>query len=263
MQMFKKPLTLASQGDRIGICVTQFDPKLLERGLVCTLNYLRQTFALIAQVDKVNYFKGRCRSKAKFHVSLMHETIMAKATFFTRTELVPATDDEYEFSDELSDTTSDGQVNYVLLELEKPVTTCSNTMLIGSKLDTDLNANICRLAFYGHVKKMFHCKDYKSELTELKVFKYKSKEGHVERIVNDYELIAKSMFKKEFDLKKVEGMKVTLTTGDVGQITSSFGQSGKVKVTFQSGFADKALVIKGMTITLTFKKYIYDNVIKQ
>lgn len=55
MQMFRKPVVKASQvgliscdillrlfefinslkGDRVGICVTQFDSKLLERGLVC------------------------------------------------------------------------------------------------------------------------------------------------------------------------------------------------------------------------------------
>jgi selenocysteine-specific elongation factor len=34
--MFRKPIDKAIQGDRIGICVTQFDPDKLERGLVCT-----------------------------------------------------------------------------------------------------------------------------------------------------------------------------------------------------------------------------------
>lgn len=36
MQMFRQPVESAIMGDRVGICVTQFDPKLLERGLVCT-----------------------------------------------------------------------------------------------------------------------------------------------------------------------------------------------------------------------------------
>jgi selenocysteine-specific elongation factor len=35
MQMFRKPVDKAIQGDRIGLCVTQFDPDKLERGLVC------------------------------------------------------------------------------------------------------------------------------------------------------------------------------------------------------------------------------------
>ena len=34
MQMFRKPVERAMQGDRIGLCVTQFDPDKLERGLV-------------------------------------------------------------------------------------------------------------------------------------------------------------------------------------------------------------------------------------
>ena len=38
MQMFRKPINKAIQGDRIGICVTQFDPDRLERGLICENN---------------------------------------------------------------------------------------------------------------------------------------------------------------------------------------------------------------------------------
>lgn len=33
--MFRKPIDRAMQGDRIGICVTQFDPDKLERGMIC------------------------------------------------------------------------------------------------------------------------------------------------------------------------------------------------------------------------------------
>ena len=34
MQMFKKPVNTAEMGDRLGICVTQFDAKKVERGQV-------------------------------------------------------------------------------------------------------------------------------------------------------------------------------------------------------------------------------------
>jgi selenocysteine-specific elongation factor len=33
MQMFRKPIDRAIQGDRLGICVTNFDAKLIERGI--------------------------------------------------------------------------------------------------------------------------------------------------------------------------------------------------------------------------------------
>ncbi len=35
MQMFHKPVQRAAAGDRLGVCVTQLDAKLLERGLAC------------------------------------------------------------------------------------------------------------------------------------------------------------------------------------------------------------------------------------
>ena len=40
VQMFKRPVQRASQGDRIGMCVTQFDAKLLERGISCAPGYV-------------------------------------------------------------------------------------------------------------------------------------------------------------------------------------------------------------------------------
>lgn len=276
--MFRKPLSEATQGDRIGICVTQFDPSLLERGVASTPNYLRATFAVVAKVSKISYFKGACNSKAKFHVSLTHETVMATASFFVTTASdymsseMDITNEEFEWADQLTeegnqetDDDHERRAYFVLLEFEKPVTTNNGSLLIASKLDSDINANICRLAFYGNIKHAFHAKEYKLELPNvLKVFKYKSKEGQVERIVNDYELIAKSMFKKEFNLKKIEGMKVKLeATGELGQIAGSFGQSGKVKVAFPSALVDKSAIVKGSLISLRFKKYLYQKTMKQ
>ena len=49
---------LCCQGDRAGICVTQFDPKQLERGLVCQPGALSTVQAFIATVHKIGYFKG-------------------------------------------------------------------------------------------------------------------------------------------------------------------------------------------------------------
>lgn len=34
-QMFRRPVTACSEGDRVGFCVTQLDPKLMERGIAC------------------------------------------------------------------------------------------------------------------------------------------------------------------------------------------------------------------------------------
>ena len=60
--------------------------------------------------------------------------------------------------------------------------------VLGSKLDTDIHKNICRLAFDGKMIHSFKEKEYQSvELPKLKIYKDKKKEGIVERCVNDYE----------------------------------------------------------------------------
>ena len=73
---------IKQQGDRAGVCVTQFDPKQLERGLVCTPNALPTISAAIIFVKKIPYYKGSVNTKAKFHITVGHETVMGKATFF-------------------------------------------------------------------------------------------------------------------------------------------------------------------------------------
>ena len=70
------------QGDRAGVCVTQFDPKQLERGLVCTPGALPTISAAIISVKKIPYYKGPVNTKAKFHITVGHETVMGRATFF-------------------------------------------------------------------------------------------------------------------------------------------------------------------------------------
>ena len=46
MQMFRQPVHQASQGDRVGICVTQFDPKQVERCLVCSPGHLPTLYGM-------------------------------------------------------------------------------------------------------------------------------------------------------------------------------------------------------------------------
>ena len=84
MQMFKKPLETAVMGDRLGICVTQFDAKKVERGVLCTPGSLPAMTAIVCKVDKIRFFKSTCKTKTKFHLSLGHDTVMCTATFFGR-----------------------------------------------------------------------------------------------------------------------------------------------------------------------------------
>lgn len=63
--------------------MTQFDPRLLERGLVCKPGSLSTTNRIIIRAQKIAYFKGIINSKkGKFHVTVGHETTMGSCTFF-------------------------------------------------------------------------------------------------------------------------------------------------------------------------------------
>lgn len=206
--MFRTPVTYAMQGDRVGICVTQFDPKLLERGLICTPESLQTIHAAIISLKKIPYFRGTLQTKAKFHITVGHETVMGRVMFFSPTpgdfskeplenyfdfEKEYLYEEEYLSNDSKSseENKENGQVEerqlpkqqWALLEFEKPVTCPKFCLVIGSKLDTDIHANTCRLAFHGILLHGMEEKNYTEEcLPKLKVYKMKHKEGQVERV---------------------------------------------------------------------------------
>ncbi|XP_077713729.1 selenocysteine-specific elongation factor isoform X2 [Canis aureus] len=268
MQMFHMPVTSAMQGDRLGICVTQFDPKLLERGLVCAPESLHTVHAAIISVEKIQYFRGPLQTKAKFHITVGHETVMGRLMFFS-----PAPDnfdhepvlDSFDFSQEylfqeqyldkdLAPAVTDsgeadkktGQATesrcprqqWALVEFEKPVTCPRLCLVIGSRLDADIHANTCRLAFHGVLLHGLEGKDYaESFLPRLNVYKLKHKHGLVERVMDDHSVIGRSLFKKETNIQLFVGLKVHLSTGELGIIDSAFGQSGKFKIHIPDPFS--------------------------
>lgn len=58
MQMFKKPVQSAQQGDRVGICVAGFDAKALERGLASAPGVVSTINAAIVSLEKIRYYKA-------------------------------------------------------------------------------------------------------------------------------------------------------------------------------------------------------------
>lgn len=262
MQMFKKPISGAIQGDRIGICVTQLDAKQIERGIICAPNFMTLSYAAIATVKRIPYFKGQCFTKSKFHISVMHATVMAKAVFFNGNIPTFDLDQEYSHSEELSETDEKSDTTvYVLLQFEQPVVLHEGALYISSKLDSDISANLCRIAFYGKILTLFHEKSYETSLSSLKVYKFKSKEGIVDRVANQYEVIVKNMFKKETDIQRFVGLKVKLSSGEEGIIDGTFGQTGKIKIRVPNGL--KSVPVKGsfetIRVQLLFKRFIYDS----
>lgn len=239
------------QGDRAGICVTQFDPKQLERGLVCVPGTLQVINAAIMKITKINYFKGNVATKAKFHITVAHETVMGRGTFFGLYEGKDNQDlaEDFDFShdylyqDELlnlaeSKKVGDGEApvklpvaQFALVEFEKPIICGKNFLVIGSKLDTDIHSNTCRLAFHGRLVEPIVDPNYAATfLPRLRVYKDKQREGIVERKVDEYSVICRNLFKKETNMDTFVGLKVTLSSGEQGMIEGGFGQSGKIKV---------------------------------
>ncbi len=78
LQVFRRPVTSARQGDRAGLCVTQFDSKDLERGLVAAPGFLSAACGAVIKVNRIPYFKGEIATKSRFHLSLGHETVLAR-----------------------------------------------------------------------------------------------------------------------------------------------------------------------------------------
>lgn len=277
MQMFKKPITKAVSGDRLGICVTNVDASLLERGLVTTATHkscLQYVSAVIIKFNRVRYFKKDIKSKSKFHMSIGHETALGKVTFFSSNDNKDEFDwtSVYHYEDVLTHDEKEQQSPksiFCLVEFENNVICHDNMLLIGSKLDADQTNKSCRIAFHGKISIMNAALNDKqsnaneSFMSNLRVYKTKTKLGNVQRVVNSHELIAVNLFKKDTDRSKFIGMKCRLDTGDVGIVGDSFGLSGKVKVSFkdplEQSTVDSLKQSKNeVKIILEFKKSVFN-----
>lgn len=266
MQMFRKAVNSGAAGDRLGICITNFDPKLLERGMICQKGCVQPAFAVIIKLNRIRYFKRDIKSRAKFHCSVGHETVMGNVIVFSSSE-----SSEFNWKDNFSYEESlpsdpESQLNcFTLIEFEQPVMVHDGMLIIGSKLDTE-QTNVCRLAFHGEISihNSSSDKNYQQTfLPNLKVFKSKSRVGSVQRLVNDYEVIVGDLFKKEADRSKFVGMKCQLSTGETGTIAGSFGQSSKVRVQFTSSLQPTTLTAlktpkNDVQVHLNFRKFMFD-----
>lgn len=275
IQVFRKPVKCISQGDRAGICVTQFDAKQFERGLICSPKIAKYIHCAIIPMNRIKYFKYPINSRSKFHVTIGYETALATIILFAaKTANDFNFDEDYEFINNLNPVFDENHQTakyFALIEFDKPVLATDNSLVIASKLDVDASSNTCRIGFWGNLLQYSKDKDYcTSFLPKLKVYKVKTKIGSIERIVDDNTAIVKNMFKKETRLDSFLGLKVTTSFGDIGRIDSSFGKSGKIKVCFENSFNGKVRDIvekkkndsdnrnNKVEVTLSFKKYVFD-----
>ena len=190
--------------------MTQFDPTLLERGLVCSPGALVTIEAAIISIQKIAYYKGVVSNKSKFHITLGHETVMGKLSIFVcedkstnsqKSDLMTAQhlqwlnlnsqfdfSREYAFREELqnqnivshacleeesnSSLSCHKEETFALVELDHPVTCAADALVIGSRLDTNVHTSSCRIAFYGKIVEAIADSNYKKTvLPQVKVFK--------------------------------------------------------------------------------------------
>ena len=251
MQSFHQTVASASKGDRVGVRVTQFEADTLERGLASVPGVLRKAGNCLIELTPIIHYKQTIRNKAKFHILLGNETTMGILLLFScsSSQLVDSFDPsiEYLFEEEVRNDIS--RRTFAIITFETPVVLIPSALLIGSKLDTDVNAKACRLAFHGTV---LHS-DLPLSMDYLKIFKPKSRVGEVDRVTDQYSAIVKGLFKKDTDISKFVGLKVRLEqSGAEGTIEGSFGGSGKCRVSFAAGNAGLG------TIVLPFKKMLFD-----
>eukprot|EP00605_Chrysophyceae_sp_TOSAG23-4_P001053 GSChrysophyteH1.ASY1.ANO1.1158.1 assembled CDS len=249
MQMFRKPVKVAKQGDRVGICVTNLDSSTIERGIAAAPGSVQLFRSVLCLVKKVRYFKGECKSSAKFHISIGHSTIIANVTFFGASELESMKTTEakesdlsgFQWSDEFNEA-----LQWAYLNFASPVYCPLNSLIIGSRLDSDTRddhsaSKGCRLAFFGPIKHGFVADaECQGGIEDINIYSPKEKQATI------------------FKLTDVRSGGIFKTSGgNIGVITSPYGSDGKFKVKFQRG-VPRSTVPVGSKLTLYFKRFIGD-----
>ena len=128
---------------------------------------------------------------------------------------------------------------------------------IASHLDTAATTSACRLAFHGCMLKALSTE----ELRALKIFKHKSKEGQVDRVLDAHTVICKGLFKPGTDMNLFVGMSVQLGgSGPIGRIEGTFGKS-KFKCVFppnEKGLAGLQEACHKQKLFLRYRRFVFD-----
>lgn len=119
IQMFRRQIQKIQQGDRAGICVSNLDAKVLERGIAASPGAVQLWKGGIAVVRKIRYYAGALPSGSKFHISVGHATVMATVTFWGAREMY---DDKVSVAQNSDNASADGENHKMLssyLSVEK------------------------------------------------------------------------------------------------------------------------------------------------
>ena len=168
-------------------------------------------------------------------------------------------------------------LHWAMIDFQTPVYCPLHSLIIGSRLDlndqnnnskvntnmgSEMSASSCRLAFCGRlIEKVEPAKDS----TRIRLYTPKERTGVISRLGDPhkrqddghtvrYEVFGSDLFKKETVLKPFIGMKVTTPQGDIGEIKSAFGTSGKFRVYFPAGTEAR----EGDALVMPFLRFAHD-----
>jgi len=158
---------------------------------------------------------------------------------------------------------SDVPLHWAVIDFQTPVYCPINSLVIGSRLDTDIQANTCRLAFSGRLVQKFD--PSKGEMDKINFYTRKERAGTIDRLgdpftrsddgkIVRYEVYGCDLFRKETNMSEFIGLHLETENGDTGVIQSSFGTSGKFRMNFPAGTTAR----NGEKLYLRFKRYAND-----
>jgi selenocysteine-specific elongation factor len=154
MQMFHDP---------VGICLTQFDSQLIERGWAFKPGSLKEFNFAIVSAKRIRFYKHEIKSKSKFHISIGHHTVLASVFLFKGD--LHGSEEKADFSNDheyVEDLTEDHDGIFAILEFERPVLAPINSLFIASNLCMDTTTKSCRMHFLGIFWKRVHVRHLKN-----------------------------------------------------------------------------------------------------
>ena len=272
IQIFKKPVESAGKGDRVGMLIKNLDSEKIERSIICSTKSNEVTLCEggLFLIKKVQLFKQNIDSNSKFYIMIGNQGVNASFLFFEEKNIqekdirkINIDLKEFYKKEFLLSPSIDNFNDYYFsfVKFDSKILIPNNMIVVGSKNDIDISQKTNRIAFFGTIIDA----NYQNVKNSLKIYKMKTKEGTILRI-NDGIAIVKGLFKKDNStIDTFIGKKVSIKQDKsiTGEILSTFGQSGKVKVKFETDLTTLKLKdndnndidYKQFIVELEYKKY--------
>ena len=214
---------------------------------------------IISRFSKVRYWKHEIKSKAKYHITVGHLTVLGRLFLFRGDEQAPDPAKKYPFIEEVPESEKEIPSDvYGILLLDKPCFLREQSFFIGSRLDLSVDSKECRMAFCGTALQLRN-HDPQQVYEEFTLTKNKRKEGEVERIANDGSIIVKDMFNKSSNIQMFFNYPVSFPDAPEvkAKIQTTFGNIGKIKVAPQAIYpSDQLEALVGKKCFIEYEKVV-------